>query len=161
VSEDLSPWELTDGLLNERYLYAGKEAVEFYVSLPDDAADRSKRLSAAQQAAQIFDMFCRGQSLHEMMLEFRPVFKPIGAHVWEVRTPDLRVFGWFPTRGNFVAVFGKWKREMEGARNAPEGASLMSYAEARAKVVTWRHAHGMANHVWKGTAGELDSFLSS
>lgn len=56
-------------------------------------------LRPRDQAAILFNQFVAGDDLpdpqpHEM--------KPLGNGIWEIRTADLRFFGWFPQRGIFV-----------------------------------------------------------
>lgn len=52
-----------------------------------------------EQAATLFNRFIAGEDFnpplpHEM--------DPKGHGIWEVRTADLRFFGWFPAKGTFV-----------------------------------------------------------
>ncbi len=53
-----------------------------------------------QQFDFLLEMFCAGEAL-----TFDRMFKPlthIQDGVWELKTPDLRLFGWFPVKDCFV-----------------------------------------------------------
>jgi hypothetical protein len=56
--------------------------------------------SCAQQMDVLLETFCSGETL-----TFDQRFKPLnhlGEGIWELKTPDLRLFGWFPYRECFV-----------------------------------------------------------
>jgi len=54
----------------------------------------------------LFFSFISGRPL-TFMKQFRPIRAEPNA-VWEFKTPDLRIFGWFVVKDCFVAVFGDW-----------------------------------------------------
>jgi hypothetical protein len=62
--------------------------------------------SAAEQIDDLFHSFLRGEPLI-FTRQFRVVRAEDNA-VWELKTPDIRIFGWFMARDCFVAVFGNW-----------------------------------------------------
>ena len=55
----------------------------------------------SQQLDALVEVFCSGETL-----TFGPEFKPL-VHlkdgVWQLKTPDLRIFGWFWRKDHFVA----------------------------------------------------------
>lgn len=57
---------------------------------------------------------------------------PIGDEVWELKTVDLRIFGWMFHKDKFVAVFGDY------ADNYKPPSRKASYNVAMAKVVSAR-----------------------
>jgi hypothetical protein len=61
---------------------------------------------AAEQLDDLFHSFLRGDRL-VFTRQFRVIRAEENA-VWELKTPDLRIFGWFMTKDCFVAVFGNW-----------------------------------------------------
>nr|WP_082009776.1 hypothetical protein [Methylobacterium sp. ZNC0032] len=66
----------------------------------------SDDLSPAQQLDQIFYNFISGRPLiHSRQYRF---IRAESHAVWELKTPDLRIFGWFMAKDCFVAVFGDW-----------------------------------------------------
>jgi hypothetical protein len=74
-----------------------------------DGAQPSRRLvqaSAAEQLDDLFHSFLRGDRL-VFTRQFRVIRAEENA-VWELKTPDLRIFGWFMAKDCFVAVFGNW-----------------------------------------------------
>jgi hypothetical protein len=66
----------------------------------------SDTLSPAQQLDQIFYNFVSGRPLiYSRQYRF---IRAESHAVWELKTPDLRIFGWFMAKDCFVAVFGDW-----------------------------------------------------
>jgi len=62
------------------------------------------QLSPLEQFFAFVQTFCSDEPL-----TYGEQFKPLycrGRGVWELRTPDLRVFGWFPLKDHFVGVVG-------------------------------------------------------
>ena len=41
---------------------------------------------------------------------------PLGQHVWELKTADVRLIGWFARKGCFVIVCAEMKRQLRQAR---------------------------------------------
>jgi hypothetical protein len=66
-------------------------------------------LSEATPAEQIDDLFYAFLSGRPLVFtrQFRVVRAEENA-VWELKTPDIRIFGWFMAKDCFVAVFGNW-----------------------------------------------------
>lgn len=62
--------------------------------------------SVAEQIDDLFYSFLSGQQL-VFTRQFRVVRAEDNA-VWELKTPDVRIFGWFMAKDCFVAVFGNW-----------------------------------------------------
>ena len=58
-------------------------------------------VNPTQQLDALVEIFCSGQTL-----TFGPQFKPL-THlkdgIWELKTPDLRIFGWFCKKDHFIA----------------------------------------------------------
>ena len=66
-------------------------------------------LSEATPAEQIDDLFYAFLSGRPLVFtrQFRVVRAEDNA-VWELKTPDIRIFGWFMAKDCFAAVFGNW-----------------------------------------------------
>jgi hypothetical protein len=65
----------------------------------------------AEQIDELFHAFLSG-----MPLVYTRQFRIIRAEknaVWELKTPDTRIFGWFMRRDCFVGVFGNWADEVK------------------------------------------------
>ena len=60
--------------------------------------------TAAEQVDDLFNTFLSGQPL-VYMKQFRSIRAEKNA-VWELKTPDVRIFGWFLKKDCFVGVFG-------------------------------------------------------
>src|ERR1700733_6008804 len=72
-------------------------------------AQPPKRLGEATPAEQIDQIFY--EFLSGMPLIYSKQFRFIRAEknaVWELKTPDMRIFGWFLKKDCFVGVFGDW-----------------------------------------------------
>jgi hypothetical protein len=57
--------------------------------------------SPIQQMDALLEIFCSGETI-----TYGPQFKPLvhlGGGIWELKTPDLRLFGWFLKRDFFIA----------------------------------------------------------
>ena len=74
-----------------------------------DGAQPSRLLGNTSPAEQIDDLFY--SFLSGAPLIFTKQFRVVRAEdnaVWELKTPDIRIFGWFMAKDCFVAVFGNW-----------------------------------------------------
>ena len=70
--------------------------------LPGLASPLRVENSPQEQLVALVEIFCSDEPL-----TYGEHFKPLycrGQGVWELRTPDLRVFGWFPAKDHFVGV---------------------------------------------------------
>ena len=62
--------------------------------------------TAAEQVDDLFNTFLSGRPL-VYMKQFRSIRAEKNA-VWELKTPDVRIFGWFLKKDCFAGVFGNW-----------------------------------------------------
>ncbi|GAB1717132.1 MAG: hypothetical protein NTAFB05_21740 [Nitrobacter sp.] len=65
----------------------------------------------AEQLDHLFHMFLTGRPLVHMR-QFRYIRAEENA-VWEFKTPDIRIFGWFLKKDCFVGVFGDWADQVK------------------------------------------------
>jgi hypothetical protein len=63
-------------------------------------------MSAAEQIDELFYSFLSGAPL-VFNRQFRTIRIEHSA-VWELKTPDVRIFGWFLAKDCFAAAFGNW-----------------------------------------------------
>ena len=63
-------------------------------------------LTPAEQLDALFAGFISGARLNHTR-QFRNL-RPVDAAVWELKTPDLRIFCWFLQKDCFLAVSGDW-----------------------------------------------------
>ncbi len=92
----------------ERLLYGFPGFIEWLDDRlrADEPSPLGADLSPAQQLDNLFYQFVSGRPL-----VFTRQFRYIKAEkeaVWEFKTPDLRVFGWFPKKDCFICVFGNF-----------------------------------------------------
>jgi hypothetical protein len=77
-------------------------------------AEPSIRLGEATPAEQVDQIF--HQFLSGMPLVYSKQFRFIRAEknaVWELKTTDIRIFGWFLKKDCFVGVFGDWADQVK------------------------------------------------
>ncbi|MDZ4308755.1 hypothetical protein [Allopontixanthobacter sp.] len=89
----------------ERRIYAFPTAVRWLTeSLPGLASDWNLEITPSEQLDDFFVEFCSG---HELMFErqIRPI-RHIRHGVWELKTADTRLFGWFAARDCFICTNG-------------------------------------------------------
>src|ERR1700738_2328307 len=70
--------------------------------LPQWKSQWRQELSPTQQFDALFEQFCSGE-----VLTYGHRFKPLnhlGDGIWELKTPDLRIFGWFWNVDCFIAT---------------------------------------------------------
>ncbi len=91
-----------------RLLYGTPQFIEWLQELlrDDEPSQRLGQTSPAEQIDDLFHSFLSGEPLI-FTRQFRVVRAEENA-VWELKTPDIRIFGWFMARDCFVAVFGNW-----------------------------------------------------
>jgi hypothetical protein len=99
-------------------LAVGEQPVRLIFGTPDfidwlrtllEGAEPEHRLgdtTPAEQVDQLFHAFISGKPLNHLR-QFRFIRAEKNA-VWELKTPDVRIFGWFLQRDCFVGVFGDW-----------------------------------------------------
>lgn len=115
---DLPPNEL-----EERTFLAFERPARWIVeTLPTLAPDLDRELTPEQEFDALMANFCSGAEL-EIPRDFHPM-RPVGGSgneqgVWELRTIDLRFFGWFPTKDVFVAVSAHPAKFIKDARIYP------------------------------------------
>jgi hypothetical protein len=104
---DLEPQELP-----ERFIYFAPAFERWLCDiLPTLPRDRGRDLSPLEQVEALFYDFVvkrpmvYGQTYRKL--------EPLTAHVWELKSEDIRVFGWFARRATFVAVVGQMKKHIK------------------------------------------------
>jgi hypothetical protein len=79
-----------------------------------NGAEPKSRLGEATPTEQIDDLF--HAFLVGRPLVYTRQFRAIRAEknaVWELKTPDIRIFGWFLKKDCFVGVFGNWADQVK------------------------------------------------
>jgi hypothetical protein len=75
---------------------------------------RGRQLSPFEQAEQIMYEFVIGRPM-AYSVDYRKL-DPLPAHVWELKTTDVRLFGWFAKKAIFVLVCGELKAHLKKRR---------------------------------------------
>ena len=91
-----------------RLLYGTPDFIDWLGGLTK-GAEPQRRLGEATAAEQVDDLF--NTFLSGLPLVYMRPFRSVRAEknaVWELKTPDVRIFGWFLQKDCFVAVFGNW-----------------------------------------------------
>lgn len=91
-----------------RLLYGTSEFIQWLNEILQGAEppNRLGEATPAEQLDDLFQVFLSGKPL-VFTKQFRAVRMEKNA-VWELKTPDIRIFGWFMLKDCFVAVFGNW-----------------------------------------------------
>jgi len=97
-----------------RFVYFTPEARAWFEhTLMVAPSDRGKHLSPVEEADLLLTDFVIGRPM-AYSLDYRKL-DPLGHHVWELKTIDVRLIGWFPRKATFIAVCGRLKRELKRA----------------------------------------------
>jgi hypothetical protein len=97
--------ELPFGTQPERLIYASTRMVRWLDQvLPALPSDLGVEISPLEQVGNLFEDFCGGKEL-AVGPRFHALH-PGDAAVWELKTPDIRLFGWFVVRDCFFAYAG-------------------------------------------------------
>lgn len=105
--------DLRAGEQKERALYFSPD-LPYWIEnhLDMQPKDRHKHLLPSEQVEEIFDQFVRG---HHMGRNDMKKLEPVGQHVWEFKTEDVRVFGYFYRKQIFIAVCGEMRKKLKPA----------------------------------------------
>jgi hypothetical protein len=109
-SNALSRIEVEMGLEDQplRLLYGTPGFVDWLNQILAGAEPENRlgEATPAEQVDQLFHDFLSGAPLVHMR-QFRFIRAEKNA-VWELKTPDTRIFGWFLKKDCFACVFGDW-----------------------------------------------------
>ena len=95
----------------ERYVYASP-AIEAWLTgaLPQELCNWGSNLLPHEQVWVLLHDFVAGIRL--IHTETCKQLDPLRDGVWELRTVDVRIFGWFPRRCTFLMVCGAMKKTL-------------------------------------------------
>jgi hypothetical protein len=103
----------------QRIIYMTPEARAWCEhTLPALPNDRSRNLTPQEQVSQLLYDFVIGRPMVYNQ-GYKPL-RPQTKNIWELRTTDVRLIGWFPRRATFVVVCARPKQELrEGSLYTP------------------------------------------
>jgi hypothetical protein len=109
-------------------------------TLPALPKDRGRNLTPWEQVDALFYDFVIGRPMAYDVERKR--LEPQADNVWELKSEDMRIMGWFPLKGVFVAVLGEMRKNLK---------PFSAYAPFIAQVVAFRN--GLALDEPKTTSG--------
>lgn len=94
-----------------RRVYLGPKLASWITNtLPNLESDRGLETSPLGQFDELMSIFCSGDTL-----TFDWQFKPLNYvenGIWELKTADLRIFGWFSQKDCFIGVIADLKKRV-------------------------------------------------
>ncbi|MBU1210493.1 MAG: hypothetical protein KJ587_04355 [Alphaproteobacteria bacterium] len=97
--------QLAPGEQEFRLLYAGERLVTWItVTLPTLGSCWNIEQAPIEQLDAFMEVFASDEPLYYERA-FRPI-RHIAVGIWEIKTADVRIFGWFPKRDHFIGVAG-------------------------------------------------------
>lgn len=99
--------ELGHGDSLERLLYLRPKAIEWSNSiLPELKPFYEDSTDPIQQLDSAFRDFCRGEVMWKRgdrsNMDLFRIMRPVAKHIYEIRTSDIRAFGWFISESLFI-----------------------------------------------------------
>jgi len=92
----------------ERCLYLSKGLSDWMENDLTDVRVKGRAQSPLEQLTDFMDRFVGEPTMH--INDFQQI-KPSGVAVYEMKTTDVRIYGWFPARRVFIAVEGALKAD--------------------------------------------------
>jgi hypothetical protein len=94
---------LSPSALEERFIYLLPRAKEWFEKvLPEELPNWNREETPLYQMDGLLEMFCSGKSL-AIDHSFKHLFFRDAEGIWELKTADIRIFGWFPEKDRFIA----------------------------------------------------------
>jgi hypothetical protein len=139
-----------------RYVYGSKDFIAWAnAQLPGIVPERVESGTAAEQLEAEFYGFRDGLGLAygtdiRCLETAVGCLEPLELGVWELKTPDIRLFGWFPDVNYFVVHSGAEKRKLPLKRD---------YAPFIAEIVRFRQSlvSFLPNHIIGGRLSDVIS----
>lgn len=93
--------QLENGTLPERYMYALPHVTEWIKeTIYTLNSEYPIEMTPLEQLDDILELFCSGKAIHNPR-RFH-VLHPNDECIWELKTQDLRIFGWFYKKDIFI-----------------------------------------------------------
>lgn len=95
--------QLSSAALEERFVFLLPRVRQWFEDeLPSLQPTWNRELSPLEQIDALMEIFCSGQPL-AIGQTFKHLFFRDAAGIWELKTADVRIFGWFPWKDHFIA----------------------------------------------------------
>jgi hypothetical protein len=121
---ELETWELSKRMISFTSNFG-----KWLSQLKSAPKKRGRTLTPFEEINQSFFAFVMGKPM-AFGVDYRKL-EPHGNHVWEFKTLEMRVFGWFPRKAHFLAVCGEFKD------NLPNNKAYKPFIE---QVIKFREA---------------------
>lgn len=111
---DLRPVKvnLARNMFEERKFYATPDFWQWLNGpLRQAPASHKPDLRPAEQVLDLLRQFITGAPFPNS--RWFKLMRPVSDDVWEFSKPDVRIFGWFPAKDNFVAVRGDFLENLK------------------------------------------------
>lgn len=106
--------DVEDGEFPSRYIHLAPDFKPWFeIHLPTESSPDRLHLTPYEQAEQKLYDFCMGRPL--AYDRDRKILHPQGLHIWSLKAPEVRVFGWMPKRRHFIAVCGELKCRLQSS----------------------------------------------
>jgi hypothetical protein len=103
--------ELEPNEIPVRFTYFAPEAWAWCMkTLAAAKRDRGRDLTPIEDVESLLIDFALGRPM-AYSVDYRKL-DPLSHHIWELKTVDVRLIGWFPRKATFVAVCGRLKKEL-------------------------------------------------
>jgi hypothetical protein len=94
-----------------RWVHQAPEFVSWLANvLPHELPEGGRISTPYEQVEQRLYEYCLGRPM--TYDRDRKVLAPQHHYVWEIKTPDVRLFGWLPAPRHFIAVCGEMKARL-------------------------------------------------
>ncbi len=88
-----------------------------------------RKITPYEQAEQILYDYVIGRPM-AYSVDYRKL-EPLTQHVWEFKTPDVRLIGWVPKKANIILVRGELKNNLKKFKDyAPYVADVVVFRDA-------------------------------
>ncbi|UYN96676.1 MAG: hypothetical protein KIT25_07025 [Enhydrobacter sp.] len=110
---DLLPYEpdFEHDEFPSRWIHQAPDFPAWLGKLQEEEPDQPRNLSPFEQVEQLLFDYAVGRPM--IYARDRRLLEPVGFHVWEMKTLDVRLFGWLPMRRHLVLVCGEMKRHLK------------------------------------------------
>lgn len=81
-------------------------------------------LQPLEQVDFIFHEYISGEDINHDRRFKRLYSRPDDRHIWELKTQDLRIFGWVPQKDVFICCYGEMKDTLELMKAYPRFIAL-------------------------------------
>lgn len=95
-----------------RCIYGTQEFIEWLENVEETQPEHSlSPMTLTEQIDAMFYEYISGQSMN-WDKRFKQLNNTPNHHIWQFKTPDLRMFGWIPQKDHFILAYGELKETL-------------------------------------------------